>query len=801
MKLEYLLFNTVIVIFPLISSIVISIQKTQEAKQKRKALFFFFISCFITAIPFIIWDVYVTDLHWYFNKKYITGLHIFNLPIEEILFFFTIPYATGSLWLILFNSHTHNGVVHSFIQDGYMHRAKVVHTMRWIYPLSIVLLFVAFWLLTYTSNSININNHIENDTIYFGYTKLTVIALCLAILFDYALGSRLLQQIRFYPFIALYATLNFIFNGYLTGRPIVLYKEGQYLGIRLGSTPIEDFFYGLALFIFVLSLLHHFTATKSVESLLKKIIRFRLKNYKIQYNTIDYSLPLYLSESIANKNKKIKVAVIGGGLAGISSAIMLAERGFEVHLFEKNKHLGGKCGAWKKNITGIENSTIDHGFHGFFPCYYNLLDFLRTHNILQKHTKRIDRYTIVNKEQKITHLDNASTTPIYNLFDLHKKKVFNLFRAFFTISNLKLIATLNFDTHKTIKKYDDISFLDFKKQAHLHTDISFILTIFARAFFASEDKLSTAQLLKNFHIYYLSNNEGLLYHYIYPNYIDGFLTPLQELMEQYSITIHNNTPIHTITREHSDNTMYTFNIEDENHTVYKQYNEVIIASDIHATKKIVENSPCFTTALHNHTETNNATNQIQSQTVTQQLQHIPINQRYSVYRIWIKNCTIPFDKYSLFTSFERIHILDTIAQVDFYDDASKVWAKENNGHVLELHCYAVPDSLHDEQSIKEAFLQDLAYYFSQFTPDTLVHEDLQINDNFTPFTVGLDSYKPTTDSGIKGCYFAGDWVSLPVPCSLLEAAHTSARFAANKIVSKYDLQEFSIHSVPLKGLI
>ena len=36
------------------------------------------------------------------------------------------------------------------------------------------------------------------------------------------------------------------------------------------------------------------------------------------------------------------VIVIGGGLGGVSAAISLAQKGFNVRLFEKNGHLGGK---------------------------------------------------------------------------------------------------------------------------------------------------------------------------------------------------------------------------------------------------------------------------------------------------------------------------------------------------------------------------------------------------------------------------------------------------------------------------
>ena len=39
---------------------------------------------------------------------------------------------------------------------------------------------------------------------------------------------------------------------------------------------------------------------------------------------------------------KKHVAVIGGGLGGLTAAIRLAQQGFQVKLFEQNETLGGK---------------------------------------------------------------------------------------------------------------------------------------------------------------------------------------------------------------------------------------------------------------------------------------------------------------------------------------------------------------------------------------------------------------------------------------------------------------------------
>src|ERR1700692_2134418 len=67
------------------------------------------------------------------------------------------------------------------------------------------------------------------------------------------------------------------------------------------------------------------------------------------------------------------VIVIGGGLAGLSSAVALAEAGFRVRLLEKRPHLGGRAASYV--LPGGEH--IDNCQHVTPGCCTNLDDFYR----------------------------------------------------------------------------------------------------------------------------------------------------------------------------------------------------------------------------------------------------------------------------------------------------------------------------------------------------------------------------------------------------------------------------------------
>lgn len=169
----------------------------------------------VVASFFLIWDAWFTARGiWGFNSVYYLGYTLLQMPIEEWLFFFCIPYA--SLFI-------HFGLEYYF--------------PKWELPkglvrfLTILGIVVAALLLFVASNK--------------AYTFWNALVLLLVLLWAYWKELPLLR--RFYISFLLILIPFFMVNGVLTGsfieNEVVWYNNAQNLGIRLGTIPIEDIGY------------------------------------------------------------------------------------------------------------------------------------------------------------------------------------------------------------------------------------------------------------------------------------------------------------------------------------------------------------------------------------------------------------------------------------------------------------------------------------------------------------------------------------------------------------------------------
>ncbi len=78
--------------------------------------------------------------------------------------------------------------------------------------------------------------------------------------------------------------------------------------------------------------------------------------------------------SNAPASSETSVAIVGGGLAGLAAACVLADAGFRITLFERRPYLGGRASSYQHPGTG---EIVDNCQHVLLGCCTNLIDFYR----------------------------------------------------------------------------------------------------------------------------------------------------------------------------------------------------------------------------------------------------------------------------------------------------------------------------------------------------------------------------------------------------------------------------------------
>lgn len=169
---------------------------------------------------FLPWDIAFTDAGvWGFTERYLIPWDFFGLPLEEVLFFVVVPWACYFIYEVLQLFFPWKG------------------TQRWVYT---VTLFAALGCIGWAMKHPN-----------QAYTFWTFLLLGAGLGLTFVWKPTWLAA--FYRSYALALVPFFLVNGVLTGsgleEPIVWYNDAQNLGVRLGTIPVEDAFYGLLMML------------------------------------------------------------------------------------------------------------------------------------------------------------------------------------------------------------------------------------------------------------------------------------------------------------------------------------------------------------------------------------------------------------------------------------------------------------------------------------------------------------------------------------------------------------------------
>ena len=467
--------------------------------------------------------------------------------------------------------------------------------------------------------------------------------------------------------------------------------------------------------------------------------------------------------------------VIGGGLAGIAAAVVLAERRMRVTLLESERYLGGRLGAWRDQLADGTPFQMERGFHAFFRQYYNLRDLLRRIDPELSFLQPAPDYPILTGDGGFESFAGLPDTPPFNVLVLTLRTKTLRFMDLMRVNKKAALEMLRFDHRRTFAVFDgqtskayldSLRFPPIARQRLLH--------VFAHSCFNPQDDMSAAELLQMFHFYFTGNRDGLIFDIANRPFSRCVFEPLEQYLGGLGVNIRLGASARAIVRKGE-----AWSVATDGSAV--DADAVVLAAHVPAVKSIVQaSSGLDDAAWRAGIESLRATNP------------------FAVWRLWLDRPAQPGR--APFAGTAGAGRLDNISLYHQFEDESREWAQRTGGSVVELHAYALPAAL-DEQELKRDLLAGLHAYLSRVPRGPDARGSIPDARDCPSFYPGSYASRPTVATPWPGLVLAGDFVKLPIPSALMERAAASGFLAASTILNGYDVRPEPLWSVAPRGVL
>ncbi len=473
-----------------------------------------------------------------------------------------------------------------------------------------------------------------------------------------------------------------------------------------------------------------------------------------------------------------RVVVIGAGIAGMTAATILAERGATVTVCEAAERAGGRLSAEPHQLSDGTTQWVDHGFHGFFRQYYNWRAILaRTGNgVAPLHP--LGSYPVISHRWPAEEFDGLPPTPPVSMLALLARSPSLRLRDLRRVDPDAARCLLGFDGRQTYRSFDHVTAEDLLASLQLPERArSMLFNVFAHSFFNDAGSMSAADLIAMFHFYFLANPEGLGMDAPRVDYQTGIWAPMQARLTSLGAHLRYRTPVSAI----SQDVRGSWRVHTATSSLAAEH--VVLALDAASAGTVLANSP----QLIARDERLGAT------------AHRPfVGPPYAVARFWLSGdvdaARAPF------TSIGDPQVLDSVTLYHRLEQQSMGWHRRSGGAVLELHAYACPDGVPAEM-LGATMRAELTELWPELRRLSVVDQRCRVGHDAAGFPAGGHLARPGVRTALPGLTLAGDWVGVPVPSALMERAATTGMLAANRILSAHGLPVEPIWSVPPRGLL
>ena len=501
------------------------------------------------------------------------------------------------------------------------------------------------------------------------------------------------------------------------------------------------------------------------------------------------------------------VVVVGGGIAGISAAVGLAERGVRVTLIEAESSLGGRVRSWPVDVptpgadaSGApdDRATMSRGFHAFFRQYYNLRALLRRVDPSLECLRPVADYPLRHADGTQDSFTQIATRPPLNFLSFVARSPSFGLRDLTRVDADRALDLLDVDFPATYSRYDGVSAADALDALRFPERMrSLALEVFARSFFADPRDFSAGELVAMFHMYFLGSGEGLLFDVSRDDFDTTMWRPLRSYLEDLGAHVVTGCRVESIERDgegfrvsagaaaagaagidEASRGRLDFAIDRDDAHGSLRADAVVIATSRDVLQRLVDGTDLGDEAWRASVLTGE------------------MAPRFIVQRLWFDRPVAAGS--APFVGTAAYGHLDNVSLVHDLEDGAAQWAERCGGSVVELHAYAVPDDVTDDE-----VLADLRHQLERLHPELTgcepVHEEVLVEADCP--LAGTDEWaaRPGVVTPQPKLVLAGDGVRCELPVALMERAATTGFQAANALLRHWGLPGHELWSVPTRA--
>jgi isorenieratene synthase len=475
--------------------------------------------------------------------------------------------------------------------------------------------------------------------------------------------------------------------------------------------------------------------------------------------------------------KTTRAIVVGGGLAGVSAALVLAERGVRVTLVEREKYLGGRIGSFAERLPAGDTFQMERGFPAFFRHYYNLRAILQRVDPELSALRPLADYPVLGPDGAMESFVGLPTTAPLNLLALLRRTPFVSLADLRHLDGETVRAMIAFDPQKSYARHDVETARAYLDRLNLPARArEMVFRVFCHSVFHGEEHVSAAEMLSMLHFYFLGNPEGMSFDVLDEPTGDILFSPLERLFATLGVDVQLGTTVLEITRERGDKVRARTDVGE------LEADGLVLATEVSGLRAIFDASPQLG----------------EDPSFAASITGLATSAPYVVHRIFFDRPVT--ETRAPFASIAGHGSLDSITLYDRFEGESRRFSLRTGGSVVQLSAFGL-DPSQDDGAVRTELKGALRSLYPELKDARAIHEVYLRKSDCPAFAPGSHATRPRVATPYGNIALAGDYVKVPFPSALMERAASSGIMAANVLLDRWDVRGEPIYTIPPRGFI